>query len=282
MNKEKCCTISCENPLDQNYWDTQYQCNSTGWDLGCVSPPIQTYIDSLSNKDISILIPGCGNSYEAEYLLKQGFSNVTLIDIAPTLIATLQQKFKNNLNITIILGDFFQHQAKYDLILEQTFFCALPPSMRQKYVWKMHHLLNKNGILAGVLFNKEFASGPPFGGTKKEYKLLFDRAFELVSFETARHSAIPRANTELAFQFRKNNEVVVTLYNINGITHNESKETVGQNLAKNKSVLNVSISNDFTTILVVSKTEIPVQLLQTAIGSNKHYEITKHEDDTIQ
>jgi hypothetical protein len=48
-----------------------------------VSPPIKAYIDTLKNKDIAILIPGCGNTYEAAYLLlEQGFTNVTVIDIA--------------------------------------------------------------------------------------------------------------------------------------------------------------------------------------------------------
>jgi hypothetical protein len=53
--------------LDQEYWDTQYISNTTGWDLGEVSPPIKSYIDTIEDKNISILIPGCGNSYEAEY-----------------------------------------------------------------------------------------------------------------------------------------------------------------------------------------------------------------------
>ena len=47
-----------------------------GWDLGEVSPPIKSYIDTLEDKNIRILIPGCGNTYEAEYLLEQGFTKL--------------------------------------------------------------------------------------------------------------------------------------------------------------------------------------------------------------
>jgi hypothetical protein len=43
MTTDQCCVVSCEKPLDGAYWDAQYQANSTGWDLGTVSPPIQTY-----------------------------------------------------------------------------------------------------------------------------------------------------------------------------------------------------------------------------------------------
>jgi hypothetical protein len=52
--------------------------------------PIKNYIDTLKDKDIAILIPGCGNTYEAAYLLEQGFTNVT-IDIAPTLVKNIEQ-----------------------------------------------------------------------------------------------------------------------------------------------------------------------------------------------
>ena len=108
--------------------------------LGTVSPPIKAYIDTLANKNLRILIPGSGNSYEAEYLLDHGFTNITVIDIAPTLVADLKEKFKNNSNIQIVLGDFFEHKGEYDLIIEQTFFCALPPIVRNNYVLKMHQL----------------------------------------------------------------------------------------------------------------------------------------------
>ncbi len=57
--------MSNEKRLDQEYWDFQYKANATGWDLGKVSPPIKEYIDTLEDKNISILIPGCGNSHEA-------------------------------------------------------------------------------------------------------------------------------------------------------------------------------------------------------------------------
>jgi 16S rRNA A1518/A1519 N6-dimethyltransferase RsmA/KsgA/DIM1 with predicted DNA glycosylase/AP lyase activity len=46
------------------------------------------------------------NTYEAEYLLKRFCTNVTVIDIAPTLVAVLQTKFGDNPNIKVICGDF--------------------------------------------------------------------------------------------------------------------------------------------------------------------------------
>ena len=192
-----------EKRLDQEYWETQYKTNATGWDLGKVSPPIKEYIDTLEDKNISILIPGCGNSHEAEYLLSQGFTNITLIDIAPTLVENLQEKFKNYPNIKIVLGDFFEHQGKYDLVIEQTFFCALPPTMREKYVVEMHKILKDKGLLVGLLFNKTFESGPPFGGSQNEYEKLFKDYFDFKIIEPCHNSIAPRANSELFIEFQK-------------------------------------------------------------------------------
>jgi methyl halide transferase len=203
MTDIKCCTIECEKPLDKTYWDNQYKANATGWDLGQVSPPIKTYIDSIANKNANILIPGCGNTYEAEYLLQQGFTNITVIDIAPTLVNILQQKFANNNNIKVLLGDFFEHNGNYDYIIEQTFFCALPPTMRLQYANKMRQLLNSNGKLVGLLFNRTFDAGPPFGGNKTEYELLFKNAFKLLKIETAANSIDARVNTELFIELLK-------------------------------------------------------------------------------
>jgi len=194
-----------EKILDQEYWDKQYTSNATGWDLGKVSPPIKKYIETIANKNTSILIPGCGNSYEAEHLLNQNFTNITVIDIAPSLVENLHNKFQNNPNIKIVLGDFFAHQGEYDLIVEQTFFCALPPKMRKKYVLKMHQLLSNNGKLMGLLFNKTFESGPPFGGNQTEYEQLFKDYFDFKIMETCHNSIAPRANSELFIELQKKN-----------------------------------------------------------------------------
>ncbi len=274
MEDEKCCVVVCETPLDQKYWEAQYQANSTNWDLGDVSPPIKTFIDTLENKNSRILIPGCGNTYEAEYLLSEGFTDVTVIDIAPTLVDSLKIKFGNNPNIKIILGDFFEHTGNYDCIIEQTFFCALPPTMRQKYVWKMHQLLAENGIISGLLFNREFDVSPPFGGSQEEYEKLFKAAFSIEKLNVCQNSTEKRAKTELFFEFKKSNSLV-NLYTFQGITCSGCMKTVSDLFMKIEGVQNVSMSTDFLEILVVSATEIPIQMLEEAISYDKKYKITK-------
>lgn len=275
MEEEKCCVVSCENPLNQEYWDTQYKVKATGWDIGSVSGPIKTIIDTLENKNSSILIPGCGNSYEAEYLLKQGFTNFTVIDIAPTLVAAISEKFADNENIKVILGDFFELEGKYDLIIEQTFFCALSPTMRQKYVWKMHQLLSDNGKIKGVLFNRDFDVSPPFGGNKAEYEQLFAAAFDLVKLELCQNSIEKRTNSELVIDFQKNTKVLVNLYAFEGITCSGCMSTVSNKFMEIEGVKNVSMSSNFAEVLIVSTNEIPLDLLQEIVSYDEKYKITK-------
>lgn len=184
---------------DQQYWNNLYQTQDTAWDIGYPSPALKEYIDQLTDKNQSVLIPGCGNSYEADYLLKQGFTHITLIDISPLLTATLETKFRSYLGkqLNIITGNFFDLAGRYDLILEQTFLSALHPSLRTKYANKMHELLNPGGKLVGVLFNRTFEEGPPFGGSQEEYINLFKEKFEIKTLEPCYNSIDRREGTEV-------------------------------------------------------------------------------------
>ena len=191
--------------LDKQYWNNRYLQNNTGWDIGYPSTPLKKYIDQLTDKSQSILIPGCGNSYEAEYLLQNGFTNIIVIDIAPFLTAELEKKLNDYLNkqLTIITGDFFEFHNQYDLIIEQTFFCALGPSLRKKYVQQVSQLLKPGGKLVGVLFNREFEGGPPFGGSIGEYTGLFSEKFSIEIMESCYNSISPRAGSELFIKLKR-------------------------------------------------------------------------------
>lgn len=183
--------------LSPEYWESRYKEQQTGWDFGKPSTPLANFIDGIANKNASILIPGCGNSYEAEYLVEQGFSNITVIDIAASPVEQLQQRIGNKARV--LLQDFFEHHGQYDYILEQTFFCALHPSLRRAYVSKMKELLAEHGKLVGVLFNRQFEINPPFGGSKKEYEELFATELQITKMEECFNSIPPRSGTELFF-----------------------------------------------------------------------------------
>lgn len=197
---------SNSHQLDQSFWDERFETNDTPWDIGQVSTPVKEFIDRLENKDQAILIPGCGNSHEAAYLLQQGFTNITVVDISSVLTLSLQKKFAaySGKQIHIVNSNFFAINGTFDLILEQTFFCALDPSLRVQYANKMSQLLNKGGHLAGLLFNRVFPTpGPPFGGDMDEYRQLFKPLFRIIKLEACYNSIKPRAGTECFFILEK-------------------------------------------------------------------------------
>ncbi len=190
--------------LSKDYWNNRYETAETSWDLKTISPPLKAYIDQLTDKNLRILIPGCGSGYEAEYLLKQGFQDVTVIDIAPLAVEKMNSYLSDYQNIKIICADFFTHTGEYDLILEQTFFCALNPDLRTKYIQKMSELLTQNGKLVGLLFGVQFPNNPPFGGSREEYLGLFSNDFNINLLEPCYNSVKPREGNELFFNFSKN------------------------------------------------------------------------------
>jgi methyl halide transferase len=167
---------------------------------------LKAYIDQLTDKNLRILIPGCGSGHEAEYLLKQGFQDVTVIDIAPLAVERIKLYLSDYQSIKIICADFFTHSGEYNLILEQTFFCALDPALRTKYVQKMSELLTQNGKLVGLLFGVQFPKNPPFGGSREEYLTLFSDKFKINFIEPCYNSVKPREGNELFFNFSKNGE----------------------------------------------------------------------------
>ncbi|HEY9168896.1 MAG TPA: SAM-dependent methyltransferase [Lutibacter sp.] len=190
--------------FDKIYWENKYQEKATGWDIGYVSTPLVDYFKQLTNKKLRILIPGGGNCYEAEYLFEQGFENIYVIDIAEQPLKNLKTRFPNFPVEHLIHDDFFNHQEKYDLIVEQTFFCALDPFLRQKYADKMNDLLAEKGKLIGLLFDFELTeAGPPFGGSEAEYLQLFSKKFTIKKLERCYNSIKPRAGRELFFIFEK-------------------------------------------------------------------------------
>ena len=187
--------------LDKDYWEKRYSNKETGWNLGAISTPIKEYTDQLTNKDLKILIPGCGFGYEAEYLYKNGFSNVHILDYAQEPLDDFLIRNPNFPVTNLHRDDFFLHEGKYDLILEQTLFCAIAPSLRKKYAEKMSQLLVKNGKLVGVLFSKNFESGPPFGGDKDEYETYFSPIFSELKMNECYNSIPPRTGSELFINF---------------------------------------------------------------------------------
>ena len=225
--------------LTEEYWDARYQQNNMPWQLDDVNPLLPHFLATYKlEKDAAILIPGAGMGTEAIYLARSGFTNITVVDIAATAVsrftalcrtlgrssrfresdinkdeklpssssresaqtAAVQHDFDPNL-ISVLHQDFFKHTGSYDLIWEQTFYCALDVDLRDKYVAHMHDLLHdKQGTLAGVLFNFPLTEkGPPYGGSQSEYRNRLDPKFDVIEMAPTSRSTPSRLGKELFF-----------------------------------------------------------------------------------
>lgn len=191
--------------FDKAYWESRYRERAMGWDIGYISTPLKAYIDQLQDPSIKILVPGAGQGYEAIYLHKQGFRNTYVVDIASLPLQHIKEECPEFPKGQLLETDFFAlSEGGFDLILEQTFFCALDPVLRPQYVEKMSEILRPGGILAGLLFDFPLtSSGPPFGGSLEEYMELFQGKFKIHRLERAHNSIPPRQGKELFFIFEK-------------------------------------------------------------------------------
>lgn len=190
--------------LSEDFWENKYKANKIGWDLGEVSPPLKTYFNQLTNKDIKILIPGGGNSHEAEFLFKQGFTNVYVVDVSKIPLENLKRRVPEFPDSHLIHANFFDIENKFDLIIEQTFFCAINPDLRPKYAKKMNCTLKEKGKLVGLMFDAVLNEDhPPFGGNKEEYLPYFQAFFNIEKMEPCYNSFFNRQGMELFVKMKK-------------------------------------------------------------------------------
>tara|TARA_R110002126_G_scaffold264475_1_gene407520 strand:+ start:21678 stop:22259 length:582 start_codon:yes stop_codon:yes gene_type:complete len=190
--------------FDEQFWNNKYKNNKIGWDLGDVSPPLKAYFDQLENKELKTLIPGGGNSYEAEYLFNNGFKNIFVVDVSEIALKNIKQRVPNFPEEQLIHSNFFDLDTSFDLVIEQTFFCAIHPDLRPKYAAKMHSILNPKGKLVGLLFNAKLNEDhPPFGGNKEEYLKYFQPYFSTIKMESCYNSYSNRKGMELFVKLQK-------------------------------------------------------------------------------
>lgn len=153
-------------PADPDFWRERYRRGNTPWDLGGVSDPVRLLVRRWFPRSGAVFIPGCGRGYEALYLAARGYA-VTAVDLAPEAIAHLRREAAaRNVPVEAVAGDMFARPAtddgRFDVFLEQTCLCALPPARRGDYEALAHRLLRPGGQLAAVFMRVPGAGGPPY------------------------------------------------------------------------------------------------------------------------
>ncbi|HZR47644.1 MAG TPA: methyltransferase domain-containing protein [Candidatus Manganitrophaceae bacterium] len=182
-----------EEEVDPAFWARLYQSGETGWDQGGPSPGL---VDFLNGKNYvlpgRILVPGAGRGHDARALARAGFGVTGIDAVASAVEQAVQLARAEKLEqIEFVQADFFDLPSSlrgpYDWIFEHTFFCAIDPALRDRYVEIAADLLKPSGRLLGVFFNIQPESGPPFGTTRRELIDRFTPYFNLLE------EAVPRS-----------------------------------------------------------------------------------------
>jgi SAM-dependent methyltransferase len=185
------------------YWDKKYQRNEANWDLKSAN---HVFEELMEKEDIlrpgKLLIPGCGNGFDAIAAAKRGFE-VTAIDFSVEAInfgKNLAEK--ENVNVNFLTEDFFKLDEKFenyfDSIYEYTTYCAINPERRDEFARKISTLLKPDGKYLTILFPVEDrAGGPPFGINPVEAHKIFSKYLKLSFFTKEVNSIKPRKNREV-------------------------------------------------------------------------------------
>ncbi|VXB50560.1 Thiopurine S-methyltransferase [Burkholderia sp. 8Y] len=169
------------DPNSPGFWDERFDRRFTPWDQAGVPDAFRSFVAALPAPEATrVLIPGCGNAYEAAYLAGRGLT-VRAIDFSPSAVAAARAQLGAYVNV-VEEADFFAYQPPFapDWIYERAFLCALPRDRWADYAKRMAALARPGALLAGFFFIGATPKGPPFGIERNELDALLNPHFELI------------------------------------------------------------------------------------------------------
>jgi SAM-dependent methyltransferase len=182
----------------------------TPWDLGGPSPTLDALAREVGlARGSSLLVPGCGLGHDALHFASLGF-DVSAVDWSSTAIEQVRGiARRRSLELELLAGDFWAipptWHGSFDAVAEHTFFCAIDPADRARYVELAARLLKPGGRVLGALFVGERPGepGPPFLAKEDEIRRLFGQHFTIARLEPSRAAVDKRAAIEWAAVFVK-------------------------------------------------------------------------------
>ena len=154
-------------------WQARFEAGRTGWERNGLHPAFLRWRAEGTLAAGRILVPGAGRSREPAEMARAGFA-VTAIDSAPIAIA-FQRAALAGTAAVVEQADLleWQPQAPFDAVYDQTFLCALPPSVWPSYAARLAAWLRPGGVLAVLFMQTHREGGPPFHCDIAQMRALF-------------------------------------------------------------------------------------------------------------
>src|SRR5690606_37268345 len=98
------------------------------------------------------------------------------------------------------VGDLFAQigqPPRFDLVVENTCFCAIEPARRDDYVTAVAESLRPGGSLVGLFYAHGTPGGPPFTTDAPELDRRIQRRHGIKALEVAQGSTLVRHKAEL-------------------------------------------------------------------------------------
>jgi hypothetical protein len=166
------------DPASPSFWDERFARGFTPWDQAGVQHQFEAF--AAAHPQAAVLIPGCGNAWEARWLAERG-RTVRAIDFAPAAVESARAALGTYAGV-VEEADFYAYTPPFApaWVYERAFLCALPKSLRASYAVRMAELLQPGALLAGYFFIGETPKGPPFAIARDELDGLLTPFFTLV------------------------------------------------------------------------------------------------------
>lgn len=184
-----------------DYWAKVYDTEgSPGWDLQNPAEAFKDMLPRIKLPKSRVLVLGCGEGHDAALFAQAGHV-VTAVDFSPEGIKRGKEKYKHLTNLHFVQEDIFKLPSdwnhSFDLIVEHTCFCAIPPERRKDLVTLWRRLLHEEGQLMAVFFAMLKRAGPPYGSSEWELRELMKPYFQFLFWGRWRNSLPRRQGREL-------------------------------------------------------------------------------------
>ena len=183
------------------FWTDVYKTEGNPhWNLNEPAEAFKDMLHRIKLPKSRILVLGAGEGHDAALFAKAGHL-VTAVDFSKEAIERGKKKYADLDNLHFHELNIFhipqEWNHSFDVVVEHTCFCAIPPDQRNELVRLWRRMLHEEGQLLAIFFAMEKRSGPPYGSTEWEIRKRLQNYFQFLFWGRWRQSLPRRQGREL-------------------------------------------------------------------------------------